>query len=209
MKLTRYLFLIVAFTLINSCRYDAYNPDICFEENVLPIFVSRCANQGCHSSTENEAGYSLNSYDGIMQGVKAFHPIQSEVYRVIRGVNPSMPVGGKLSRKEVSTIKIWIQMGAPNSKNCKGCDTTSFTFNAVIKPIVEQWCTGCHNSSNASAGFDLSTYQGISDCIVQKRFLQSIEHLNGYSPMPFGASPLSDCDISKIRQWIKSGYPNN
>ncbi len=203
--------LIITFALLTTCKKDVYNPDICFQENVLPIFVSNCSMGDCHNSQHHKEGLDLTNYDGIMKGVKANHPMLSKVYTTIRGNNPSMPTGGipKLGTREVNIIKTWINMGAPNSSNCKGCDTTQFAFNARIKPLMDNWCVGCHSATNSGGGYDLSSYNGVVASVTANRLLGTLQHAAGYSPMPKNTSPLSDCDITAVRKWIEAGHPNN
>jgi len=205
----KYPILIFCISIaLPTCKYDVYNPDICFQENVLPIFVSKCSMKGCHNSVDKEAEYDFSNYEGIMKGVKANHPLLSDVYTNINGGNPSMPVGGKLTAKEVSYIKLWIKMGAHNTSNCSNCDTTNFTYTAVIKPIMTNWCVGCHSSTDANGGFNLSNYSGVAASVANNKLMGSIQQLSGYSPMPQG-SKLSDCDIKLIGKWVSAGYPNN
>jgi hypothetical protein len=208
MKIQNTLIIIATALLLSTCKQEAYNPDVCFEQNVLPIFVSKCSMEGCHNSIDKEDGYDLSNYEGIIKGVKPGHPLLSEVYKVIRGNNPSMPLGGKLSAKEVSYIKIWIQMGANNTKNCVNCDTSSINYTNNVKPIFNNWCTGCHNANDASGGYDFSVYSGIAKSITDNRLLGAIQQLPGYSAMPTG-NKLSDCDITIIQKWVTAGYPNN
>ncbi|CAN5382198.1 hypothetical protein BH10BAC1_BH10BAC1_02770 [soil metagenome] len=206
-----YFLMISIIFMLSTCKYDAYNPDVCFQEDVLPIFVSNCAVSGCHNSTDHEAGYDFSNYDGIMKGVVANHPQRSEVYTVISGANPSMPPGGanKLSKKELNYIKIWIKMGAKNSSNCSNCDTTSFTFNGRIQPLINSWCTGCHSGASAGGGYDLTTYTGVAAIAASGQLLGSVQHLAGYSAMPKGTSKLSDCDVKAIEKWVAAGYLEN
>ncbi len=195
--------------LYTTCTSDAYNPDICFQENVLPIFVTKCSMTDCHNSTDHKGGYDLSNYDGIMQGVKAKHPLESAVYNTIRGNNPSMPRGQKLEQKDITYIKIWIKMGAQNSSNCKSCDTTAFTFNGRIKPLMDNWCIGCHNATSAGGGYNLTDYNGVVSAITNSRLLGVLNHLSGYSPMPKNTNKLADCDINAVTKWVNAGYPNN
>jgi len=211
MKFKNLIIIFCVSITLSTCKYDVYNPDVCFQENVLPIFVSKCAMTDCHSSNANsgeEHRLDLSNYEGIMKGVRANHPLLSDVYTSINGRNPSMPVGGKLTAKEVTYIKLWIKMGAHNTSNCSSCDTTIYTYNAVIKPIMTDWCVGCHSSTNAGGGFDLSTYSGVTASVANNKLMGSIQQLSGHSPMPQG-SKLSDCDIKLIGKWVSAGYPNN
>lgn len=204
------LFLVVALsTALATCKYDAYNPDICFQENVLPIFVTKCAVSGCHDANEHEGGYDFSNYDGIMKGVKPNHPLQSEVYNVIKGSNPEMPVGEKLSSKEVNYIKIWIKMGAKNTSNCSSCDTSAYTYNARIKPLITTWCVGCHSGASAGGGYDFTTYSGIAGAASIGALDGSVNHTAGYSAMPKNAQKLTDCDVNAITKWVSVGFPEN
>jgi len=199
--------------LFTTCAKDVYNPDVCFNKNVLPVFVSNCTTSRCHNSTDHKAGYDLSNYDGIMKGVKAKHPLFSQVFNSIKGNNPSMPPRSypKLSTKDVTYIKIWIEMGANNTTNCGGgvCDTTNFSYSNRINPIMQSWCVGCHNPGNAGGGINLSDYAGASGTTSINRMIGSLKHLSGYSAMPKGGNQLSDCDINAIQKWINNGYPNN
>ena len=211
LKSVLYLFMTVLVVTLSDCTSDVYNPDVCFQENILPIFVSNCATTGCHNSIDKAEEYDLTSYEGIMKGVVANHPSRSEVYKVISGNNPSMPTENypKLSNKDVSYIKLWIDMGAKNTSNCSSCDTMSFTYSARIKPLITTWCVGCHSSGSSGGGFNLSNYSGVSAVVATGQFLGSIQHASGFSAMPKNASKLSDCDIKVIEKWIAAGYIDN
>jgi hypothetical protein len=197
--------------VFSTCAKETYGPNACFTENVLPIFVSNCSMSGCHNSKDKKAGFDLTSYDGIMKGVKAGHPLLSEVYKVIKGNNPSMPEKPyrKLSAKDVSIIKLWINMGAQNTSDCSSCDSTDFSYNTRVKKIMDTWCVGCHNSASSGGGYDLSTYNGLEVSITNNRLIGSIEHTAGYAAMPQGADKLGTCEINIIKKWIASGYPDN
>src|ERR1019366_293821 len=196
----RIAFIIVAtMSFFSTCTYDAYNPDICFQENILPIFVTKCSYSGCHNAIDYKAHYDLSNYDGIMKGIVPRHPLLSRNYTTIIGKNPSMPIGGKLSSLEVSYIQIWIKMGAPNSTNCLiSCDTSSFSYSGIIQPLISTWCVGCHNSSNAGGGYDLSNYSGVKTSIVNGRLLGTFKHDEGFSPMTKNTDKLRYCNIVKV-----------
>ncbi|MGZ4054309.1 MAG: hypothetical protein ACXVPY_09085 [Bacteroidia bacterium] len=204
------ILVLLTFTL-STCTSDLYNPDVCFQENVLPIFVSKCSTSGCHDGTGHDHHYDLTNYDGIMKGIVPKHPAQSSIYNSITGLNPSMPPNGspQLTKLEISYIKIWIKMGAKNSSNCISCDTTNFAYSARIKPLFDSWCMGCHNTGNAGGGFDFSSYSGIVASVTSHRLLGTLQHLSGFSPMPKNTNALSSCDIGAIEKWIAAGYPQN
>lgn len=211
MKRLKLAALISVSLLLTTCTKDVYNADICFQETILPIFVNNCTQSGCHNAQDHKKGYDFSTYDGIMKGVTAKHPLQSEVYKTVDGNNPSMPQSPypKLSARQVTDIKIWINMGAPNTRNCKTCDSTLFTYSARVKPIMDTWCVGCHSGTNIGGGYDLSTYAGVATSVTDGRLLGSVEHLSGFSPMPKNAGWLNSCDITAIRKWIEAGHPDN
>jgi hypothetical protein len=195
---------------LTTCTYKAMDPNVCFTENVLPIFVSKCSMSGCHSPGSRRM--DLSNYDGIMNGVVAGHPLRSNVYTEISGANPSMPPRDhtQLTSQEVYYIKVWISMGAFNQTNCTVvCDSTTFKFGADIQPLINSQCVGCHSPSSAGGGDDLSTYSGVVNSIANNQLLGSVEHSSGYSPMPQNGGQLSACDISKIKSWISAGHPND
>lgn len=200
--------LISAAVYISSCTYDVATPNICFQQDVLPIFVTKCANAGCHNPIDFEEKLDFTTYEGIMKEVKAGKPFDSEAYTEI--ASGSMPPSShtQLTKLEKTIIKNWIKSGAPNSSNCNNCDTT-YSYAARIQPLMNKWCVGCHSTNNAGGGHDLSNYNGIKNSISSGRFIGSIQHTAGYSAMPKSASKLSDCDINAITKWVNAGAPNN
>lgn len=211
MKLKFGSVLLGTVLLLTTCTKDVNAPSACFQEKILPIFVSNCGQSGCHNSKDHRGDYDLTTYEGIMQGVTPKHPLLSEVYKVIRGNNPSMPAEpySRLSSAQVNLIKLWINAGAQNTSNCSGCDTSTYTYSSKISGIMSTWCVGCHNSSNKGGNYDFSNYTGVSDAVKAGRLLGSIQHLTGYVAMPQNAAKISDCEITTLEKWIKAGYPNN
>ena len=202
------LFIVLIFSL-TTCTEKAYDPTVCFNENILPIFVSKCSMSGCHAPGSRRGDFT--TYEGIMRRVVAGHPLQSSMYTKIDGSNPSMPPRRyvQLTSQEIFMIKAWISMGALNQSNCTVCDTTSFKFSADIQPIMNSWCVGCHSTSNAGGGADLSNYTGVVNSIANNKLLGTIKHSAGYNAMPQNGSQLSGCQISKIQSWVNAGHPND
>lgn len=103
----------------NSCKHDELDiskyPDVCFENDVKPIFVSNCALSGCHSASGGEAGLVLDNYNGIMQGISPGSPLKSEIYSVITNewIN-MMPPDNPLTQSQRTLIRLWIEQGALN-----------------------------------------------------------------------------------------------
>lgn len=204
------LFLVFA---LENCRSDKYMPDTCFQNDILPIFVTKCAVSGCHDGGKESEGYTLNTYAGIMKGISPKHPLRSEIYSAISGKNPEMPPKDhpQLSKHEVDQIKSWIQFGANNTINCSGaCDTTNFSYSAGVAPILSKWCAGCHATANAgNLNVSLIDYNSVKAEALNTRLMGSINQLPGYSPMPKNIGKISDCDIRILQKWIGAGCPNN
>ena len=204
------LLIVIAIVLVSTtCTKDVYSPDACFQENILPIFISNCSMSGCHDG-KGDRGYDFTNYDGIMKGITAKHPLFSEVYSAISG-NASMPPRpySKLNQKDISLIKIWIEMGAKNSSNCYACDTTSFTYSGRIAPLIDTWCKGCHQGSNAGGGYNFTNYTGLVKSVTDNKLFGSLKHQSGFIGMPGNGTSLSNCDIDAIQKWVNAGYPNN
>jgi hypothetical protein len=215
MRLNIKLFLISLTCLLTpilfECRSDKSIPNLCFQNDILPIFITKCALSGCHDGSKKSETYNLTTYEGIMLGITPRHPLQSTIYNAIRGGHAEMPPENypPLSAKDKDKIKSWINFGAINSNCSTNCDTTKFTYSGEIKPILETWCTGCHNASNPSGGYDLSNYNGAVKAVTNNVLIGSITYSPGLIGMPQNGGKMNDCNIKLITKWVISGYPNN
>ena len=88
------------------------------------------------------------------------------------------------------------------------CDTSHVTYALTAAPLLQQSCAPCH-TAGAAGGVSVSTYAGVRAIANNGQLLGTVNHEAGYSPMPKGAAKLSDCDISKLRQWVADGALNN
>jgi mono/diheme cytochrome c family protein len=191
------------------------NP-VCFESDVLPIFQSNCTQSGCHNSSDRESGYDLSNYNGITrEGIEAGNYRKSEMYKVLvqytgESAMPPKPYQ-RLSDAQIATIALWIEQGAENTINCaqNTCDTTAVSFSVAVKPILSNYCTGCHSGSAPSGGIDYSTYASTKTTALNGQMTGSIEHKSGFKAMPQGSNKLSDCQISTIKKWIALGAKND
>jgi hypothetical protein len=91
------------------------------------------------------------------------------------------------------------------------CDTTNVTYANAVVPIIKDYCLACHGNSTYTMGgnIKLEDYADIKLRVDDHRLTGSIEHQNGYSPMPMGSRKLDDCKITVIRIWVNAGAPNN
>lgn len=211
MKIKLVLVLLTVTAILMNCRSDKYIPNMCFQEDILPIFVSNCTNKGCHNSIDKEEGWDLSTYEGIMKGIVPKHPLRSEIFQKIRGKNPEMPPEGhaKLSSTQVDKIKQWINFGAENTSNCSVCDTASFAYSTEVKPIIGIWCLGCHNSGAQSGSVNLDGYNNLQPYATSGLLLGCINHEAGFKPMPPNGNKISSCDIKIIQKWIDDGAKDN
>ena len=90
------------------------------------------------------------------------------------------------------------------------CDSTNVTYSNTVVPILTSKCYACHSGTAAAgAGIKLDNYNSVLVQVNNGRLLGAIEQRAGYSPMPKGSAKLPECDIAKIRVWIRAGAPNN
>lgn len=189
---------------------------ICFERDILPIFVSGCARPGCHDAATAAEEYVLTDYTNIRKrGIIPGNANASEIYEVLveNNVSKRMPQAPNppLSADKISLIKRWIDAGAPNGTNCSQgpCDDAVFTYSGAIKPLISAYCNGCHNSASPLGGVILDTYAGLKTVADNGKLIGSVNHNIGFSAMPKGGNKLSTCQISQIQKWVSAGALNN
>lgn len=97
-----------------------------------------------------------------------------------------------------------------------GCDSTNVSYTQNVKPILQSNCYNCHSNNNANSnggGIAIENFDDLFSWIDTNagsdggRLLTDIEHKT--NPMPKGSSKLPNCDIAKIRNWIKEGGKDN
>ncbi|MCB0707558.1 MAG: hypothetical protein KDC34_19720 [Saprospiraceae bacterium] len=194
------------------------DPDlIYFEYDVLPILISNCAFSGCHNAASAEDGVVLESFQTVMNSdvVKAFDLGDSEMFEVITETDPDKkmppPPETPLTQEQINIISQWILQGADNLE-CNpdlNCDTTDVSYAAVIRPILDNTCVGCHGGSVPSGGISFMTYAGVKAMADSGQLLGAVNWDAGYSFMPQGGNKLPDCEIAQLKSWIDSGALEN
>ena len=184
---------------------------IYFQQQVLPILVSYCAQSGCHDAASHREGVNLTSYNSTMStgGIRPGNPSQTKIYRTIQ--NGDMPPRGytDLTQEQKDLIYNWILQGAENLVCESACgDTTNITYAASVKPIIANKCVGCHSGSSPQGGVDLSSYSAVLAQVTNGKLWGSVSHSAGYFAMPVGGS-LSTCELTQIQKWISQGALNN
>lgn len=194
---------------------NAQDTALCFQRDVLPIFIANCAKSGCHDAVSRQEGFQFTDYESVIR--KEFVAGNANATELFEKITedkedkrmPPAPYA-RLTAQQVALIGRWINEGAQNRGNCGTlCDTNSFSYSGAVKTITEQYCRGCHSSASPSAGVVLDTYAGVKAVADNGRLAGAISHRAGFKPMPQGGAKLSDCQIRQVEKWIASGAPNN
>lgn len=164
---------------------------VCFERDVLPLFVSNCAQAGCHDAITRSQGYNLTSYATIK-------PYASKCYSQMK--NGSMPYYpyGKMLASQIATVNTWITEGTLNN-TCPptSCDSVKVTYAGNIKQIIQTECLGCHNGSSAGGGISFAT-----DALIQAKSTDILLSINGFpKPMPPYGFTMNYCFKAQIKTW--------
>lgn len=108
----------------------------------------------------------------------------------------------------ISCVKDTTNSDYLDNADCSGIDTDANTYTKSIKAILDTHCatSGCHDAFAQSEGVDLSDYANAKNGFENQDCLCSIHHGSGCTPMPEGASKLSDAIIQKLDCWAKNGY---
>ena len=197
---------------------ETCHPDtVYFQQDILPMLVAACGTSGCHDAETAEDGIVIDSWANLIYSddndlVVPGAPDESELFEVITEGDPDKimppPPANPFSPTQIDLITSWISQGALNNA-CNACDTSQFSFNAVILPMMQNNCTSCHGGSAPDAGLDLAGYDGIASAASYSNLMERISHATGFDPMPPSGDGLSDCQIQQVQSWISSGMPNN
>lgn len=199
----------------NGNNLPCDSDSVYFNMQILPFLIANCAQSGCHDVASHQDGITITSYQTLMNAgiIEIGDPNDGDLIDVITTSDPDdrmpPPPAMALSNQQIQLIQTWIAQGAQNLNCDGGCDTSNVTFNAVIKPIIQNKCQGCHQGTSPGGGVNLSTYLGVQGSAIDGSLLGTIQHLTGWSAMPKNTSKLPDCDIAKIRIWVNAGAPNN
>jgi hypothetical protein len=226
-KIATVVTLVVSFAIgVVSCVHEPINPysgqcspdSVYFENDVLPLIIGNCGMSGCHDAATASDGVILDSYENIMSTgeVRAGRPDNSEIYEKISENDPAdrmpPPPANALSSEQMALIRDWIDQGALNN-SCENkstsCDTSTVALASSVRPILSQYCQGCHNNTSASGGVNLEDYAGLKTVADDGRLLGAVRQEAGYSAMPQGQGKISDCNISTLEIWIRNGAQNN
>ncbi len=131
--------------------------------------------------------------------------------QIVRGPKETLIVASELAvlAEAPAADKFAFQpMGA--KKQEAAAPAAGATF-AMVQPILNMSCVGCHNGPGGKAGVDLSSLQAIlrSPGLVTPGDPDNsglVSVVSGPRPrMPRGGSPLSAAQVATLRDWIKAG----
>jgi mono/diheme cytochrome c family protein len=214
------LFLLGGMAVLAACTHLPNVPDpapepcdpgiVDFTNEIYPMIQSNCAMSGCHATPNPADGINLSTYAGIMEEVKPGNPNDSKLYEVLFETGDDLmppPPMAPLSAAQKARIRLWIEQGA-NETNCAGaCDSTSATtYSAVIAPMIQTQCIGCHQGANPSGGVALSTYSNVTSAVNSMGLVDAVNGVNGRSLMP-PSGRMSNCNVALLERWVRAGMP--
>jgi hypothetical protein len=228
------VFLITSFTILFACKHEipfvntipvdtttvgGTQPcsidTVYFKQQILPIITSNCASSGCHDAGTRANNVQLTDYASIVNTgrIVSGNSASSKFYRLIATTNPGdimpPPPRSPLSAAQIALVKKWIDQGAKNNTCSYVCDTTNVKYSTTVEPILAGNCRGCHSAGNASGGVSYADYNATKITVLNNKLVGSISHSNGFIAMPKNLAKLSQCDIDKVKIWIRLGALNN
>jgi len=200
-------------TPVDSSKITPADTGLCFERDILPIFISNCTMSGCHDAITRAEGYELDNYQNIVSnGIVPGNAASSQLFQSLlnTGGGDPMPPAGALSAAQIALIQQWINKGALDSGACatNKCDTNNYTYSGAISPMMQLYCVGCHSTASGPAG-NLANYNSVKVIALNGRLVGDISHSIGYNAMPKGGPQLSACQITQVEKWITAGALNN
>lgn len=229
---TYFLSAIIIIILITSkfisCTHSADItglPEVCFERDVLPVFMNSCAISGCHNGS-GESELVLDNYLDISHAVVPGKPYSSRLYRAIiaRSGENKMPPDKPLSLENRINIRLWIEQGAlltvcpESSGGGGGGGDGSYVnpracFTRDILPVLVSRCAsaGCHDAVSHTEGRIYTSYSTTLTSVVPgnpgaSKLYQVITTASGEDRMPPSNKPqLTSAEIDSIGKWISYG----
>lgn len=87
------------------------------------------------------------------------------------------------------------------------CPESVVTYDASIKTLMANNCTGCHSGTNPSGGKDFTTYASVRQATLEGSLIDVLLLPAGDSrSMPPNGS-LDSCSIQLIQNWAAAGAP--
>lgn len=215
--------LFLSFKATNGIAYKTLsNGKACdtsvvyYDQQIAPLLQANCV--VCHNPNQpakKSHGIYLDTYDHIKATieVKVKNGVAfNELEKVI--VNNKMPPKDHqpLTIEQKKLLVKWVKQGMLHT-SCEeklasvNSDMASDTptYEAQIKPLLQNRCLGCHSGSNAPDGLDFTNTFTFMEHISNGRIVKAMQHAEGVKPMPSPTEKLSDAEIAMVQLWISSG----
>lgn len=197
-------------SVTDECDSDS----VYFENQILPLFQSSCAQSGCHDAITAEEGIMLDSYANILGTgeILPFNLSEGKIYELITETDPDdiMPPDPEepLTAGQIQLIETWILQGAQNN-SCVGCDYPEVSFSGTVLPLIQNKCEGCHSGADPEANTSLTNYEEVKFLVDNQYLVEVMNWDAGYEPMPYNANKLPQCEIDMVQEWIDAGALND
>lgn len=93
------------------------------------------------------------------------------------------------------------------------CNPSMAMYSMDILPILQTNCLSCHSTAAVAGGdgggHNFEIFSVLKTMALNGKLVGSVDHLPGFFPMPQFGNKLGDCEISKIKIWVKNGALNN
>ncbi len=89
------------------------------------------------------------------------------------------------------------------------CNLADVSYSETIAPIMAASCNSCHSGASPQFGINTSNYEGLRVIALSGQLVGSVNHNEGYSPMPQGQPQLDECLREQIAAWVDDGAPEN
>ncbi len=179
--------------------------------SVLPAFEAHCGS--CHGEAATK-GLNVMTYETLMAGSEdgpVIEPGDVEASKIIEILEAGH--FGNFNEDELSTLKAWIEAGAPEQAAADDSDADSAASASVsfesVQPALEASCGSCHGVA-ATFGLNVTTYETLmaggdsGPAIVPGDVDASliIEKLDAGH-----YAELSADDLDALKTWIAAGAP--
>jgi mono/diheme cytochrome c family protein len=182
-----------------------------YEKDVLPIFTKYCFT--CHGQSSPKLGLDLRTAAGALRGshngpvIIKGKPDESLLWKKVSSRQmPPAVYNQKMPDAEIEIVKRWIEADAPSD--------APTSANVQLPAVILARCTSCHGEKSAVAGLRLHTVaaalKGSSNgpVIVEGFSDRSllVRRISSHNMPPKGAgAPLTEVEISAVREWIDRG----
>ncbi len=195
-----------------------------FEKDIFPIFIQYCVN--CHGKSSPQLGLDLRTAASALRGSHNGPVIvpgsldKSPLWqKVSTRAMPPEAFGQELPESHIETIRRWIEGGAPSDQPTavirEEVKAQRARFEKEVLPLFQKRCVQCHGQGEPMAGLDLRTLASLikgskNGPVVVDGFSEQsllVRKVAGRSMPPPGAGePLTEGEISILREWIDRGY---